>query len=332
MAMQGAERAVAHIYNSAVPASAIVEAWELGALDQLYDGGILDTHQFAAEHQLDPTATTGLFRAPTSVGIAQRDDTKVFPAANFAEIMRTQAFFYWLARGSAELFRRIPDVPRTENRTGEFYQRDSAAIAFACREISTFCYDLWFRRAVEGLDFRPGHVAEPGGGKRLVQMLRQYRTTTGVGIDPAQPALDAARADAAREGPGDRLRFVRDDVLTLSPRREFDGVDLLTCFMMGHDFWPRERCVAMLRRLREVFPGARRFLLWDATRTTNVTDQERPTFTLGFELAHDPMCTYVPIVADWESVVEESGWRLRGKDTIGIAVGEVVFELERLVS
>jgi SAM-dependent methyltransferase len=332
--MQGAERAVAHIYNSAVAASAIAAAWELGALDQLNDGGVLDTHQFAVEHRLDPAATAGLFRALASVGIVQRVDTKVVPAANFAEVMRTRAFFHWLTMGSAELFRRIPDVLRTENRTGEFYRRDSAAIAFACREISTFCYDPWFWRAVDALDFRPRLVADLGcgSGERLLQVLRQYPTTTAIGIDLAQPALDVAVADATHEGLTDRVRFVRDDVLALTPRPDFAEVDLLTCFMMGHDFWPREQCVAVLRHLRAVFPGARRFLLGDATRTTGFADKELPTFTLGFELAHDLMGTFIPTVEDWESVFEESGWRLCGKDTIDIAVGEVVFELARLDS
>jgi SAM-dependent methyltransferase len=330
--MQGAERAVAHIYNSAVAASAIAAAWELGALDRLNDGGILDTHQFAVEHRLDPVATAGLFRALASVGIVQRDDTKIVPAANFAEVMRTRAFFHWLARGSADLFRRIPDVLRTENRTGEFHRRDSAAIAFACREISTFCYDPWFWRAVEDLDYRPAVVADLGcgSGDRLLQLLRQYPGTTAIGIDLAQPALDVAAADAAAEGLGDRVRFVRHDVLALTPRPEFAAVDLLTCFMMGHDFWPREQCVALLRGLREVFPAARRFLLGDATRTTGLADHELPAFTLGFELAHDLMGTFIPTVDDWESVFAESGWRPHRRHDIDIAVGEVVFELERL--
>jgi phenylpyruvate C(3)-methyltransferase len=52
----------------------------------------------------------------------------------------------------------------------------------------------------------------------------------------------------------------------MSYRDEFAQVDLLTCFMMGHDFRPRDNCVATLQRLRKAFPKARRFLLGDTTR------------------------------------------------------------------
>lgn len=135
-----AGKATAHIYNSAVAASAISAAWELGALDELNERGVLDAHEFATSRLLDVPSTLGMFRALAAVDVVERDNTKVVPAVNFAEVHRTRSFFHWLTRGSVELFRQMPAVLRMENRVGDFYQRDPAAIAFACREINTFCW------------------------------------------------------------------------------------------------------------------------------------------------------------------------------------------------
>ncbi len=327
-----AESAVARIFNASVAASAVSAAWEIGALDELSGHGVLDVNKFASERHLDRTAALALFRALAAVGIVERDDVKVVPAAHFAEVYRARSFFHWLSRGSADLFRRMPEVLVAENRVGDFRRRDSAAIAYACREISTFCYDPWFRKAVDGLDFEVTAVADLGcgSGDRVLQLLRRFPTARGVGVDIARPAL-ASPADAAAAAElADRVLFVEADVLAMEPREEFLGVELLTSFMMGHDFWPRQSCVATLRRLRELFPETRRFLLGDATRTVGIPDDELPVFTLGFEVAHDLMGTFIPTVADWESVFEEGGWLLRRKHTIDLAVGEVIFELEQL--
>ncbi|MGW5676586.1 class I SAM-dependent methyltransferase [Streptomyces sp. NPDC003860] len=333
MAIEGSERrSVAHIYNSAVAASAISAAWELGALDELKSAGALDVRAFAGAHRLDVTATAGLFRALAAVDIVERVDDKVTPARNFDEAYRTRSFFHWLSRGCGDLFRRMPELLPERSRTGDFYQRDSAAIARACREISSFCYDPWFDEALAGLDFAPGAVADLGcgSGERLLQVLRRHPGAHGIGIDVAAPTLEVAAAAADGAGLADRVSFVRADVREMPPRDGFADVELLTCFMMGHDFWPRDRCVRTLRRLRDLFPGTRRFLLGDATRTVGVADRDLPVFTLGFEVAHDLMGTFIPQAADWESVFTEGGWRLRRKHSIDVAVGEVIYELEQL--
>ncbi|MFR9789284.1 class I SAM-dependent methyltransferase [Streptomyces sp. MB22_4] len=323
-------KVAAQLYNSAVAASAIAAAWELGALDELRDKGVLDAHEFAARNDLDPVSTLAMFRALAAVKIVERDGTRVTPAADFAEIQQTRSFFHWLSRGSAELFRRMPLVLRNQNRGGDLDPRDPAAVAYACREINALTYDPWFWSAVDGIDFDPTMIADLGcgSGDRLIKMLQRHPGANGIGIDIAADSLKVAESDAVGAGLADRLTFVTADVRTMDGRPEFTEVELLTCFMMGHDFWPRERCVATLARIRELFPGVRRFLLGDATRTVGTPDHELPVFTLGFEVAHDMMGTFLPTVADWESAFAESGWGLRHKHVIDMTVGEVIFELE----
>lgn len=321
-------RGIASIYNAAVAASAIAAAWEIGALDELHRSRELDTRDFAARHGLDEASTTGLFRALSAVGLVRRADTVVTPLDGFDEMFRTKSFFHWLARGSAQLFREIPSVLPTKNRTGDYYTRDAAAIAYACKEIDQVTYAPTFWEAVSRVDFPVTRVADLGcgSGARLMQLLRHYPGSTGVGVDIALPSIEVARKEAVEAGLADRTEFMRGDVLQLEPRPEYEDIELLTCFMMGHDFWPRESCVATLRRLREVFPAARRLLIGDATRTA-LPDDELPIFTLGFELGHDLMGTFLPTIGDWESVFEEGGWTLVRTNRIEMTVGEVIFEL-----
>jgi SAM-dependent methyltransferase len=322
--------AAATIYNSAVAAWAIAAAWEIGALDELHKARTLDAESFAARHGLDPASVVGLFRALASVDVVRRRGPVVVAAGAFDEVYRYKSFFHWLSRGSAELFRQMPSVLVSENRVGQFYQRDAAAIAYACREIDELCYAPTFWDAMCRLDFELSNVVDLGcgSGGRLLDILARYPRARGIGIDIARPALAAAQADSLAAGMANRVTFVEADVLDLDERPEFADVELITCFMMGHDFWPRENCVTALRRFRKVFPSVQRLLLGDATRTAEVPDSDLPVFTLGFELGHDLMGVFLPTIPDWESVFEEAGWKLVRTNRIDMTVGEVVFELE----
>lgn len=326
------KRSVAAIYNSAVAVPVISAAWELGALDELNNSGRLDADDFATRNGLEPRATLGMFRALAAVDVVERDGNAVTPGVNFAEVLHARSFFHWLARGNADLLQRIPDILRTANRVGDFYQRDSTAIAVACREMSTFCYDPWFQAALDGIDHEVGTVADLGcgSGERLFHMLRHFPGARAIGIDVAKGALSVAEEASMQAGLADRVTFHQADARNLEPHPDFSSVHVLTCFMMGHDLWPKDKCVRRLQNLLKVFPKAHTFLLGDATRTVGVADRDLPVFTLGFEFMHDMMGTFIPTVEDWESVFEDGGWQLRKKHDINLTVGETIFELKRL--
>lgn len=324
-----APRGAAFIYNSAVASWAICAAWEVGALDELRLAGTVDAIEFAERHDLDPQSVQGMFRALASVDIVRRDGTLATVSTEFDDVYANRSFFYWLSRGSAELFRRMPEALRNKNRVGSYFERDAAAIAFACYEIDEICYAPTFWAAMDRLNFTLGRVADLGcgSGGRLMQVLERFPGAKGIGIDIARPSLEVAKKRLANSGMAERVSFIEADVLELTPQAEFADVELLTCFMMGHDFWPRESCVATLRKLRKAFPAAQRFLLGDATRTAYSSDTELPVFTLGFELGHDLMDAFIPRINDWESVFEEGGWTLLRTNRIEKFVGEVIFEL-----
>lgn len=323
-------RAVAGVFNSAVAAAAIGAAWEIGALDHLDEHGKLDVEQFARDRDLDVDATHAVFQALASVGVVERAGGHVLTGQHFAETLRARSLFHWLVQGSGALFSAMSSVLPKANRTGHFYQRDAAAIGYACREINARFFDPVFWSVMSGLDFTFSRVADlgSGSGQRLIEIVRAYPGVTGIGVDIAAPALEFSTGELASAGLADRISFLEADVRALEPRPEFAGVELLTCFMMGHDFWPRPNCVATLRKLREVFPDAKRLLLGDTGRTTEYADTEIPVFTLGFEVGHALMGVRLPTLEDWHNVFTDGGWRCTATHLIETPAASAIFELE----
>lgn len=338
---------VANIFNSAIAAAAIASAWEVGLLDALYGQNEVLVSEFAQKHDLDVNSTQGLVVALATVrvvNIRNNQDQMVATAGSlFNETYRTKSLFHWLTLGSGGLFSRMQYVLRNENRKGDFYQRDGAAIAYACREANRQFFDPAFWAAIEELDYNFHSVVDLGcgSGERLMQILEHYPKTTAIGVDVSSAAIKFAEMESQKRGFEKRLSFTLDDARNLKPRKEFEQVDLLTCFLMGHDFWPRENCVASLRTLRQVFPNIHRFYLCDTTRgilpSTHggapagpVEEGHVPIFSLGFEFGHALMGAYIPTIKEWHEVFTEGGWRCVKSHEIPQLAFNVLFELAPL--
>lgn len=332
------KRAVATIFNSAIVAPAIGAAWELGLLDELRVQKEVNVHSFALQHDLDSGSTQGLVTALAVGDVVKHDQDTIMAGRLLEEAYRTKSLFHWLTLGSGGLFSRMQYVLRNENRTETFYHRDPEAIVYACRDINSQYFDPIFWTAMENLDFIFHSVIDlgSGSGERLMQILDRYPEVTGIGIDLAGPAIKYATVKAFERGFENRLSFIEGDVREISYRDEFAQINLLTCFMMGHDFWPRDNCVATLQRLREAFPKVRRFFLGDTTRILlnnprskhAVTEDNVPIFTLGFEFGHAMMGVYLPTIEEWEGVFVEGGWRCVRRHLIETQSLSVIFELE----
>lgn len=322
----------AGLFNATVAGFAVSAAWELGVLDALGSQDHVVVTEFATRHDLHLPSARALFTALAAGGVCVRDsfEPDMFRAGpELDEVQRHKAFFHWLTIGSAQLFSAMPKVVRNSHRVGDFYQRDAAAIGFACQDINRHSFDPMFWEAMGGLDFEFSRVADLGcgNGARLSQIASAYPEVTGVGIDIARDALDSTAENLKAEGLDDRFTFVEADVRDLAPDTRYEDVELLTCFMMGHDFWPREQCVASLRRLRTAFPNVKRFLLGDTARTEGLPDREKPVFTLAFETAHDLMGVYLPTLKEWQGVFEESGWTCLKVESVNTPADSVIFEL-----
>ncbi|KAG6014090.1 hypothetical protein E4U54_005862 [Claviceps lovelessii] len=332
------QQEVTKIFNSYIAACSIGAAWEVGLLDEVRNNKSVDIDNFASTHNLDKRSTHGLVTALTTAGILEHQDNTATPGRLLEDAYSSRSLFHWLSLGSGNLFSRMQYVLRNENRRDLRDTRDSAAIAYACRGANEQYIDKVFLNAIatSGCAFNSVLDLGSGSGERLMQVLERYPNSTAIGVDIAGPAIEVARAEAARRGYNGRITFAEGDARELEYRAEFAQVDIITSFLMGHDFWPRDRCIRSLQMLRKAFPKVQRFFLCDTVRILldkaktrhAVTEDDVPIFTLGFEFGHALMGVTLPTVEDWEGVFEVSGWRCVKQHHMMPPSLTVLFELE----
>ena len=92
----------------------------------------------------------------------------------------------------------------------------------------------------------------------------------------------------------------------------------LAIYFMGHDLWPRPNALKAFHSIRGAFPNLKRFLFSDTYRSDFPAPGHTPIFTLGFEFTHELMGQFIPSVAEWEDLFEESGWELRKTHELAI--------------
>jgi SAM-dependent methyltransferase len=304
-------RYCADTFNGAVAAAALSAAWDIGLLDELADRDTVDVPEFTA---LSSRRIVVLDAGPN---LAQR-------GPGFDEAFRTKGFFYWLTRGCGELFTDLTALVADADRQ---MHRDSRAISVACRSIARTFFDPPLRDLLDGIDFTTVADLGCGSGDRIIMLTEQRPDIRAIGVDIARGAL-AVAGEAVREAKlEERITLIQDDVLNMSPRPEYPDVDLVTCFLMGHDFWPRDNCVKTLQQLRENFPNLRNLILGDTCRSVGVEGPDLPMFTIGFETVHAVMDQYLPTLDEWYSVIEESGWRRTDQRLIDLPAFSFIFHL-----
>lgn len=303
-------RYCADTFNSTVAALALSTAWDIGLLDELHTNQHVDVAQFAARNNMHRPTLNYLLVAMSSRRIVELDTERdvAVPGPGFADAFLNRGFFYWLTRGCGDLLTSLPSFVEDRNGRTKSIHRDARAISVACRAIARSFFDGPLLELLDGLD--TGTIADLGcgSGDRIVMLAKLMPDVRAIGIDIADDALTVAKTAISEAGMEHRVRLVEDNVLTMTPDPAYADVELVTCFLMGHDFWPREQCVRTLRRLREVFPRVRHLLLGDTCRSTGLSGTELPMFTLGFETVHAVMDQYLPTLAEWDSVLDEGGW------------------------
>jgi hypothetical protein len=319
----------AAIFNSAIAAAAISAASELGVIDEIEQSGHLDISAFVDDRSLHGESIRAMLVALASFEIVELDDAreKVQPGPGFAEVHRLQGFFYWLVRGYGHLLTNLPDSTRNAARSGDFYHRDVRAVSLASAQMSAVSVDPLFLSIIEPLTFTATADLGCGSARRLIQMIADRPAVRGVGVDIAPAALAVARESVAAAGLTGSIGLVEASVTDLTPRPEFADVELVTCFFLGHDFWPRARCVNALRGVRQAFPHVEHFLLCDTYRSSTVPSAADQIFTLGFELTHAVMGQYLPSLAEWRDVFEESGWSSAGEHPVEVPPSTAIFHL-----
>jgi SAM-dependent methyltransferase len=319
---------IADLFSSYVAAGALSAAHEIGIMDALNTYGAVEPAALAEDgRRADPHAVATLCASLAWAGILEIEEKTVRPGPRFAEAYAARGYFYWLARGCGNLFTTAPELVWEDSRGKDFYTRDMRAVAISSRLIGDVEVEPLFDQTLAGMEF--GVVADLGcgSGQRLMRIARRHPHVRGIGVDIAAASVQLATESVEQAGLAERISVHQGNVLDLEPIEGFADVDVITCVFMGHDFWPMDSCVRTLRGLRTAFPNATTLLLCDVTRSGTRPDAETPIFTLGFELAHALMDTYVPTRAEWDAAFEAGGWELRAATDTAAPPGGVLFEL-----
>lgn len=317
----------AELYNWAVASYAISASWESGILDHLEANGHLDVDAFAAAHGFDADMTVAVLRCLEVASVVELDAKQrtAVPSGAFAEVYETKALFYWLHRGCGELFTKLAETLPTD---GWHLDRDAKAVGIASREANAAYFDPVFKDIIEGVEFQCLADLGCGAGQRLIDMAITRPGTHGLGLEIAPGAVELAQQQVSEAGLDGRIEVLRRDVARLEPEQAFERVDLLTCFLMGHDFWPRENAVDTFAALRAAFPHVRSFILCDTVRHEGPYSADGSIFVSGYEAAHSAMRKYIPSVDEWLDLFEETGWECKERYSFDVPSCTVMFHLE----
>lgn len=316
------------LYNSAIGASAIAASMELGLFDAIQNDGSLDIEAFCTEHDLHPWSVTSilLVLARFEFVTVSADRKTATKGERFQEAFEDKGYFLWLMRGYGNLLQNLATIVKENNCTTDGIGRDGKYIAMAGRDYGARYVDPHFTEAMAEMPFTVAADLGCGSAERLMGLARARPDFRGVGVEVNKGAVDLARRSVKAAGLDDRVQVVHFDVKNLVFQPEFEDVEVLFCFFMGHDLWPRPNCLRAFTSIRQAFPNLKRFLFSDTYRSDLPIPGETPIFTLGFEFTHDLMGQYIPSVAEWEDLFVEAGWDCKGKRDLSIPFS-AIFDL-----
>jgi len=318
----------ADIFNSAIAASAIAALFDLGLFDELQESETISVREFCEKRGLHQPSILTLLYSLECFDIVALNPTKdlVRPGKAFAETCRDKGYFLWLVRGYGCLWQNLSDLVKNGKGSFDSVGRDGSYIAKAGRDYGAQFVDDYFTDMLYQMPFKVAADLGCGSAMRLINLARQNPEFRGIGIDINEGAVKLAQASIATAGLQDRLTVVRADASRLEARPEFAEVEVLFCFFMGHDLWPRPNCLKVMQQIRSVFPRLKRFLLSDTYRSDLPASRHVPIFTLGFEVTHAVMGQYIPSVVEWMDLFVEAGWNCVERREIGIPFS-AIFDL-----
>ncbi len=313
------------IFNSAIGASSIAAAFELGILDALQERDPLDVEAFSDRHELSVWSVGSILQVLHRFDIVglSPDRKTATRGPEFADTFENKGYFLWLMRGYGNLLHNLATIVEEGNCTTEGIGRDGKYIAMAGRDYGAAFVDEHFTEVMNEEPFTVAADLGCGSAERLMGLARARPDFRGVGVEVNKGAVDLARRSIRQAGLEDRVQVVHFDVKNLTYQPEFEGVEVLFCFFMGHDLWPRPNCLKAFRSIRGAFPQLKRFLFSDTYRSDFPAPGQMPIFTLGFEFTHELMGQYIPSLSEWEELFDESGWVCNGRRDLSIPYSSI---------
>jgi len=321
---------VSDIFNSAIVACGISAFDELGLLEELQDEGSIDVAALCADRELHAPSIKALILGLHKARIVALDEDRgiVVRGPLFGETLMNKAYFLWLVRGYGHMLANMATLVQNKHRNGAFIQRDGDYIALPGRNYGARFVDGYFDRVLREEPFRVAADLGCGSANRLMELAKERPDFRGVGVELNCEAVERATRTIEAQKLTGRVTVVQGDVKHLAPRPEYEEVDVIFSFFMGHDLWPREKCLECLDRIQRVFPNAKRFLLSDTYRSDLAIERGFPIFTYGFEMTHAIMGQSIPTISEWLELFEESPWTCVKRKEIGIPFS-CIFDLRR---
>jgi len=316
------------LFNASIGASAIAASFELGLLDAIHENGSLEIEAFCAEKELSTYAVTSILMvlARYEFVTVNDDKTTATKGPKFEDAFKDKGYFLWLIRGYGHLLHNLASIVKDDKCTTDGIGRDGKYIAMAGRDYGGQFVDPHFTEAMAEEPFTVAADLGCGSAERLMGLARARPEFRGVGVEVNKGAVDLARRSIKAAGLEDRLTVVHFDVKNLVYQPEFEDVEVLFCFFMGHDLWPRPNCLKAFKSIRQAFPNLKRFLFSDTYRSDYPIPGDTPIFTLGFEFTHDLMGQYIPSAEEWEDLFAEAGWDFHGRRDLSIPYS-AIFDL-----
>lgn len=324
--MERDEMSAASLFNAYVTTAAVSASFELGLLDEVNQREKIDLGRFAADRGLFAPAlnavATSLANADV-LRVLQVDPVIVASGPAFDDIWANKGYFLWLVGGYGEMLSRMADLTTEATRAADPWRRDGGAIARAGKDYGGQFVDPIVDRLLGERDY--AFLADLGCGSanRIIRLAIANPDRRFLGIDRDSGAIAVASKAVKDAGLEDRVTIIQDDLQGLADRAEYAEVDTLMSFFLGHDFWPRDGCLRTLDGMRRAFPNAESFLLSDTCASPRQSTDEKPIFTLGFEVTHALMGQYIPTPSEWGELFEESSWQLLKRTTLDIPYSEV---------
>jgi phenylpyruvate C(3)-methyltransferase len=312
------------LFNSVVAGSAIAAAFDLGLFAAVKQGEVASLEAYCRDGSLHLPTVRQIVRAMAVEDIVVEDSAGgVRPGTNFDEVYASKGYFMWLVQGYGTMLSQLSSLARSMPDREGAIERDDHYVALSGEDYGRHFVDEPFNRVLSDCEFSVAADLGCGSGRRLAAVLGDRPSVRGVGVDRSPDAVGIATETIKTAGLDDRVQVRLGDAFNLDPDPVLEEVDLVWSFFMGHDLWPRERCVASLERLRKSCPSVKTFLMCDTYRADVASMSDMPIFSMGFELTHAVMGQYIPSPAEWEGVFEDAGWRCEGRYPIGIPNSEV---------
>lgn len=297
----------------------------MGLLDAINESDPFDVMAFCEDRGLSHYAIGGILQVLYRFDIVKLDDERkeATQGPEFADVFADKGYFMWLVRGYGNLLHNLAGIVEDGTCDTNGIGRDGKFIAMSGRDYGARYVDEHFTQVMNEEPFTVAADLGCGSAERLMGLARARPDFRGVGVEVNKGAVDLARRSIKEAGLEDRVQVVHFDVKNLTFQPEFEEVEVLFCFFMGHDLWPRPNCLKAFKSIRGAFPNLKRFLFSDTYRSDFPAPGHPPIFTLGFEFTHDMMGQFIPNIPEWEGLFKEAGWELKGRHDLSIAYSSI---------